>query len=86
MYGLLLLKATGAQVEVSAEELSFVMKAPSCYERDLFKALSRSRAGSEVCFTEETKTTAEKRIHDSSNSQYYPTPHTSLKTESSKRA
>lgn len=82
-----MLKAISAQVEVSAEESSFVMKAPSCYERDLLKALHRSRAGSEACFTEETKTTAvkraEKRIHDSSNSLYIL--HTALKTESSER-
>lgn len=82
-----MLKAISAQVEVSAEESSFVMKAPSCYERDLLKALHRSRAGSEECFTEETKTTAvkraEKRIHDSSNSLYIL--HTALKTESSER-
>lgn len=51
MYGLLLLKAIRAQAGLSAEELSFVMKAPSCYERDLLKALSRNRAGSEACFT-----------------------------------
>lgn len=32
VYGFLLVKAISAQVEVSVEESSFVMKAPCCYE------------------------------------------------------
>lgn len=55
----------------------------------LRKGFSRSRAGSEACFTEGIKTAAvkraEKRIHDLSNSRYYHILHTALETESSER-